>query len=149
MLKHIHLFSFLPSSFITLPSHFSSLLYLFLILILLLLLLLILLLHLLSVISSSSLIPLLSFSSLLLFLLHQGTYSIARSAGAVMFTSNVRAKFDLPEGDVITETLFGLNLVPDDSVLQNRSVVMGFDCGVPPEPSVCDNTHNTDTAEPS
>ena len=128
----------LPSSFITLPSHFSSLLYLFLILILLLL----------SVISSSSLILLLCFSSLLLSLL-QGTYSIARSASAVMFTSNVRAKFDLPGGDVITETLFGLNLVPDDSVLQNQSVVMRFDCGVPPEPSVRDNTHNTDTAEPS
>ena len=66
-----------------------------------------------------------------------------------MFTSNIRAKFDLPEGDVITETLFGLNLVPDDSMLQNQSVVMGFDCGVPPEPSVCDNTHNIDTIEPS
>ena len=103
----------LPSSFITLPFHFSSLLYHFLIL----------LLHLLSVISSSSLILLLSFSSFLFFLL-QGTYSIARSASAVMFTSNVRAKFDLPGGDVITETLSRLNLVPDDSILQNRSVVM-------------------------
>ena len=53
-----------------------------------------------------------------------------------MFASNVRARFVLPKGDVITETLFGLDLIADNSTLYNQSMVMGFDCGVPPEPSV-------------
>ena len=54
-----------------------------------------------------------------------------------MFASNVRAQFALPEGDIITETLYGLDLVEDNTILSDQSVVMGFDCHVPPEPSVC------------
>ena len=53
-----------------------------------------------------------------------------------MFASNVRAEFALPKGDVITESLYELDLVKDTTVLLNQSVVMGFDCQVPPEPSV-------------
>ena len=53
-----------------------------------------------------------------------------------MFDSNVRGKFQLEGGQVVTEKLFGLKLVPDNTTLQEPAVVMGFDCGAPPEPSV-------------
>ena len=53
-----------------------------------------------------------------------------------MFSSNVRGKFQLEGGEVVTEKLFGLKLVPDNTTLQDQTVVMGFDCGAPPEPSV-------------
>lgn len=53
-----------------------------------------------------------------------------------MFESNVRQQFKLQDGQVITEELFGIDSVPDNSTVTSRSVAMGFDCGVPPEPSV-------------
>lgn len=52
-----------------------------------------------------------------------------------MFQSNVKESFIL--GDkIITDTLFGLQLVPDNSVITEGSVAVGYDCHAPPEPAV-------------
>jgi len=66
----------------------------------------------------------------------QGLYSIARSSGAVMYESNVRGQFLLPSGQVVTEKLFGFNLVPDNTTVTQGAVAVGFNCGAPPEPAV-------------
>ncbi|CAI8044162.1 hypothetical protein GBAR_LOCUS24525 [Geodia barretti] len=65
-----------------------------------------------------------------------GLYAIARSARAVMFESNVRCQFLLPDtGQVVTEKLFGFPLLPDDTTVTQDVVAVGFDCGAPPEPA--------------
>ena len=67
----------------------------------------------------------------------QGLYSIARSAGAVMFESNVHCQYVFPNGSgLVTDTLFGLKKIPDSVTVTQDSVAMGFDCGAPPEPRV-------------
>ena len=67
----------------------------------------------------------------------QGLYAVARSAGAVMFESNVHCHYSYPNGsDPVTDTLFGFQKVSDDTIVAQGSVAMGFDCGVPPEPRV-------------
>lgn len=52
-----------------------------------------------------------------------------------MFESNVQCQF-VNGTKVITEQLFGFPFVSDDEVVTTDSVVMGFDCGAPPEPAV-------------
>ena len=74
-------------------------------------------------------------SSVLLLCNLQGLYNIARSANAVMFESNVHCNFS-NGSEVITERLFGFPLIPDDEIVTNDSVAVGFDCGSPPEPLV-------------
>ncbi|XP_064393364.1 uncharacterized protein LOC135340879 [Halichondria panicea] len=61
-------------------------------------------------------------------------YSVARSAGAVMFESNVRCSFQNGSSGVITEKLYELPLVSDSAVITQDSVAVGFECGSPPEP---------------
>ncbi len=70
----------------------------------------------------------------------QALYSIARSAGAVMFESNVRCSFQ-NGSDIITEKLYGLPLVADTTVVTQDSLAMGFECGAPPEPLVGQQVH--------
>ncbi len=65
----------------------------------------------------------------------QALYAVARAAGAVVFESNVRCSFQ-NGSDVITEKLYGLPLIPDNTVVTQDSLAMGFDCGAPPEPLV-------------
>ena len=79
-----------------------------------------------------------SFPSSLLFspFLLQALYAIARSAGALMYESNVRCQFLVPGGQLVTEKLFGFPIIPDDTVVTQDVVAVGFDCGAPPEPSV-------------
>ena len=52
-----------------------------------------------------------------------------------MFESNVRCHF-YNETEVLNEKLFGFPLLPDEEVVTNDSVAVGFDCGSPPEPIV-------------
>ena len=66
----------------------------------------------------------------------QGLYAIARSAGALMFQSNPSSQFLLPNGEILTENLYGFPIVPDDTIVTQDVVAVGFDCGAPPEPSV-------------
>ncbi|CAI8044159.1 hypothetical protein GBAR_LOCUS24525, partial [Geodia barretti] len=81
-------------------------------------------------------LPSLSLFSHAVSLLPQGLYAIARSARAVMFESNVRCQFLLPDtGQVVTEKLFGFPLLPDDTTVTQDVVAVGFDCGAPPEPA--------------
>ena len=56
-----------------------------------------------------------------------------------MFESNVHCQYSFSNGSgLVTDTLFGLKKVPDDTIVTQDSVAMGFDCsGVPPEPRVC------------
>ena len=63
---------------------------------------------------------------------------MARSAGALMFESNVRCSFftDTSKTKTITEKLYGFKLVSDSEVVSQDSVAVGFDCGAPPEPMV-------------
>ena len=67
----------------------------------------------------------------------EGLYSIARSAGAVMYESNVRETFVLENGGTVTEKLFGFKLIPDNITVTQDALALGFDCGAPPEPAVC------------
>lgn len=53
-----------------------------------------------------------------------------------MFNSNVRAKYRLKGGRVVTEKLFGMKLVPDSTTVKDQSVAVGFYFGTPPAPSV-------------
>ena len=53
-----------------------------------------------------------------------------------MYESNVRCQFELPSGQVVTETLFEFPTIPDDTIVTQDVVAVGFDCGAPPEPSV-------------
>ena len=53
-----------------------------------------------------------------------------------MFNSNVRAKYRLGGGKVVTEKLFGMKLVPDSMTVRNQPVAVGFYFGTPPAPSV-------------
>ena len=66
----------------------------------------------------------------------QGLYSVARSAGAVMFESNVREQFYLSDGEIVTESLFGFSFIPDNATVTKGAVAVGFSCGAPPEPTV-------------
>ena len=66
----------------------------------------------------------------------QGLYNIARSAGAVLFSNHVIGQFSLSSGQLVTEKLFGLQVVPDNTTVTKGSVAVGFDCGAPPEPAV-------------
>ncbi len=70
------------------------------------------------------------------YVILQALYAVARSAGAVMFESNVRCSFQNGSSGVITEKLYELPLVPDSAVITQDSVAMGFECGAPPEPLV-------------
>lgn len=68
----------------------------------------------------------------------QGLYSLGRSLGAVMFENHVLQEFELPNGSIVLEHLYGFPLVQNSQVLATKgSAATGFDCGVPPEPSVC------------
>lgn len=53
-----------------------------------------------------------------------------------MYESNVRQQFALENGTVLTETLFGFPMVPDNTTITQDSLASGFDCGAPPEPPV-------------
>ncbi|KAL5466810.1 hypothetical protein EMCRGX_G030960 [Ephydatia muelleri] len=64
-----------------------------------------------------------------------GLYSVARSAGAVMFESNVREQFYLSDGEIVTESLFGFSFIPDNATVTKGAVAVGFSCGAPPEPT--------------
>ena len=55
-----------------------------------------------------------------------------------MFESNVQCQF-INGSKVITEKLFGFPFLSDDEVVTTDSVVVGFDCGSPPEPAVSYN----------
>ena len=52
-----------------------------------------------------------------------------------MFESNVQCQF-INGTKVVTEELFGFPFISDDEVVTTESVVVGFDCGAPPEPAV-------------
>lgn len=55
-----------------------------------------------------------------------------------MFESNIHCQYSFSNGSgLVTDTLFGLVKVPDNTVVTQDSVAMGFDCGAPPEPRVC------------
>ena len=70
-------------------------------------------------------------------ILLQGLYSVARSAGAVMFESNIHCNYAFLNGSgLVSDHLAEFKKVPDESVLTTESVAMGFDCGVPPNPRV-------------
>ena len=69
-------------------------------------------------------------------MLTQGLYSVARSAGAVMFESNVREQFLLNSGEIVTEALFGFSLISDNTTVTKGAVAVGFSCGAPAEPAV-------------
>lgn len=57
-----------------------------------------------------------------------------------MYQSNVKCQFvERTNETLITENLFGFKLISDDTVVSQDSVVMGFDCGAPPEPIVSQN----------
>ena len=66
----------------------------------------------------------------------QGTLSIARSARAVMFESNVKETYWLLDGSLVTDHFFGFKMVGDNVTVTQDSVVIGFNCGAPPEPAV-------------
>lgn len=54
-----------------------------------------------------------------------------------MYESNVRCQFLLPNtNQLVTEQLYGFPLIPDDTMVTQDVVAMGFDCGAPPEPAV-------------
>lgn len=67
----------------------------------------------------------------------QGLYSLARSLGAVMFENHALQEFELPNGSKVLEQLYGFPLIKNSQILAGGSAATGFDCGVPPEPSVC------------
>ena len=66
----------------------------------------------------------------------QTTLSIARSANAVMFESNVKETYWLLDGSLVTDHFFGFKMVGDNVTVTQDSVVIGFNCGAPPEPAV-------------
>ena len=54
-----------------------------------------------------------------------------------MFQNHMLQEFELPDGKTTLEELYGFSVIPNDHVLVNEgSAATGFDCGVPPEPSV-------------
>lgn len=53
-----------------------------------------------------------------------------------MYESNVRETFVLENGGMVTEKLFGFELIADDVTVSQDVLAMGFDCGAPPEPAV-------------
>lgn len=53
-----------------------------------------------------------------------------------MYESNVQEQFQLQNGGIVTGKLFGIQFVGDGDIVSNGSVVLGFDYGAPPEPSV-------------
>lgn len=53
-----------------------------------------------------------------------------------MFDNHVLQEFELPNSSTVLEKLYGFSLVEDRVILANGSAATGFDCGVPPEPSV-------------
>ena len=54
-----------------------------------------------------------------------------------MFENHVLQEFELPNGSKVLEQLYGFPLINNSHVLADGSAATGFDCGVPPEPSVC------------
>lgn len=72
--------------------------------------------------------------------LPQGMYSVARSAGAAVFESNVHCNFSFRNGSgLVADIFFGLDVVSDGTQLtaDSTAAIMGFDCGAPPNPRVC------------
>jgi hypothetical protein len=63
------------------------------------------------------------------------TFSVARASGALMFQSNVQPTFLVVDGSYVNETSFGFGFIPDNTVVVNSSVAVGFDCGAPPIPA--------------
>lgn len=54
-----------------------------------------------------------------------------------MFENHVLQEFEFPNGSTVLEQLYGFSLMENSQVLlTNWSAATGFDCGVPPEPSV-------------
>jgi len=54
-----------------------------------------------------------------------------------MFENHVLQEFKLPNGSTVLEQLYDFPLVKNSRVLLTEgSAATGFDCGVPPEPSV-------------
>lgn len=54
-----------------------------------------------------------------------------------MFDNHVLQEFEFPNGTTVLEQLYGFPLMNSSQVLLNYgSTATGFDCGVPPEPSV-------------
>ncbi len=52
-----------------------------------------------------------------------------------MFVGNVQETFK--NGDtVVTEKLYGFEFVPDDAMVTDGSLAVGYDCHAPPEPMV-------------
>ena len=50
-------------------------------------------------------------------------------------------QFGLPNGTIVLDQLYGFPLIKNSHVLATkRSAATGFDCGAPPEPSVCMNS---------
>lgn len=66
-----------------------------------------------------------------------------------MYESNVRCQFMVPGGKVVTEKLFGFPIIPDDTIVTQDVVAVGFDCGAPPEPSVKIIIHTPFWGKPS
>ena len=53
-----------------------------------------------------------------------------------MFENHVLQEFEEPNGNTVLEKLYGFSLVNTSMLLHDGSAATGFDCGVPPEPSV-------------
>ena len=53
-----------------------------------------------------------------------------------MYESNVRQRFTLSNGTVVTEKPFGFQFLRDDALIAYDSVTVGFECGAPPAPAV-------------
>ena len=59
-----------------------------------------------------------------------------------MFENHVLQEFELSNGSTVLEQLYGFPLIKNNHMLatEGSAVATGFDCGVPPEPSVCMNS---------
>lgn len=53
-----------------------------------------------------------------------------------MFESNVKETYWLLDGSLVTDHFFGFEMVSDNVTVTQDSVVIGFNCGAPPEPAV-------------
>lgn len=53
-----------------------------------------------------------------------------------MFESNVKETYWLLDGSLVTDNFFGFEMVSDNVTVTQDSVVIGFNCGAPPEPAV-------------
>lgn len=53
-----------------------------------------------------------------------------------MFESNIKESYWLADGSLVTDHFFGFKMVGDNVTVTQDSVVIGFNCGAPPEPAV-------------